>query len=297
MQKINLVMVNRYHQRTVWTFEDTMKTLQNTLLQAGYAAEINANFVDPDPAVTNILFGVGSAFSHSYEEIGALALPRNVIIFNGEQLASGSALITDEYLQFLSRYIVFDCWEANLRDIEHRIKLRAFEMPLFPTPAMGKTTRTDWQIQYDVAFYGSLNDRRQKLFDEMLDAGVRIKVIQNVWGDALPDHLLDCRYVINMHAYDTNHLELNRCIRPLSMGVPVISEVSTLPVIGEWQDSGILFIPTEGFGRAVKEIIDAPPEVHMTAARKSMQFTNRAANAAHVRETMQRVIAELALMS
>lgn len=297
MQKINLVMINRYHGLTVWTFDDTMRAFQYTLRQAGYQAEIRANFIDPDPAVVNILFGVGSVFSHSYEELTALAAPRNVIIFNGEQLASSSVLITEEYLQFLTRYVVFDCWESNLRDVEHRVQLRAFEMPLFPTPDLGQSTGNDWQIEHDVAFYGALNARRQQLYDEMLAAGVRIKPIANVYGDALPNHLLDCRYVLNMHAYETSHLELNRCLRPLAMGIPIISEVSTLPLIGDWEDSGIHFIPTAGFGQAVKAILDAPPEVHMTAARKAVQFTNRTVNATYVREAMQRAIAALALMS
>ena len=108
MKTINLVMINKYHGLSIWTFEDTMLALQQLLRTAGYDCQITANFVDPNPNTVNVLFGVGSHFSHPYAEVAAVAQPRNTIIFNGEQLGSSSDLITQEYLDFLSRYVTFD---------------------------------------------------------------------------------------------------------------------------------------------------------------------------------------------
>lgn len=296
MKKINMVMINKYHGLSVWTFEDMMLAMQQLLRQAGYDCQITANFVDPDPATVNVLFGVGSYFAHSYEEVAAVARPHNCIIFNGEQLGSSSVLITQEYLDFLARYVTFDWSESNIDDIRHRVpQLRALEMPLFPTPGLCQGSATGWEIQHDLAFYGAVNDRRQRLLDELAQEGVRVKHISGFYGAALANQLLDCRYVVNMHYYETDHLELNRCLRPLSMGIPMISEASTLPSIGDWQDSGIIFTPYEGFGKAVRRILDTP-DLHLAAARKAVQYTHRPANADYVRQAMDAALAQLATL-
>lgn len=297
MKTINLVMINKYHGLSIWTFEDTMLALQQLLRAAGYDCQITANFVDPSPNTVNVLFGVGSHFSHPYAEVAAVAQPHNTIIFNGEQLGSSSDLITREYLEFLSRYVTFDWSESNIDDIRHRVpQLRALEVPLLPSPGLCVANGTPWELKYDLAFYGAYNERRKKLVAELEQEGVSIKHISGFYGAALASQLLECRYVLNMHAYETDHLEVNRCLRPLAMGIPIISEDSTLPSLGDWQDSGIIYVPTEGFGKGVRRVLDTPDQ-HAVAARKAILFTHRSANADYIRKAMDAAIAELASLN
>lgn len=295
MQKVNLVMINKYHGRTVWTFEDMMLALQHLLLQAGFDARITANHLDPQ--AVNILFGVGSVFSHSYADIEQFAAKHSTIIFNGEQVESSSVLITQEYLEFLSHYVVMDWCQPNIDAILRRVPQtkHIFEMPVFPTSNLTVARAPEWGIKYDLGFYGALPPRRQKLIDDLEREDISIKHITNFFGNALNDHLLDCRYILNMHAYETDLLELNRCLRPMAMGIPLISEASTLPASGDWDDSGIQFAPTEGFGRAVKRILSDPDKL-ATASRQAIQFVNRPSNAVKVKAVMDSAIAALAAL-
>lgn len=289
-------MINKYHGQTIWTFEDMMQALLHLLTQAGYATQISANYLDPD--AVNVLFGVGSRFSHSYEEIGQFAQAHNCIIFNCEQIDSASVLITPAYLDFLARYVVLDWCQSNI-DAMVRKKTggqkKIFELPIFPTPNLSVSFNTQWDIGHDLAFYGALPARRKKLVAELEREGVTIKHISGFYGQDLADQLLDCRFVLNLHAYETDLLEINRCLRPMAMGIPVISEVSTLPVSGDWDDSGIIFVATAGFGATVKRILSMPDR-HIVAARKSVQFSNRPANCLKVKAVMDGAIAELAAM-
>lgn len=292
VQKVNLVIVNKYAGMTVWTFEDTMQAMLQSLTDAGYRAAITTNYIEP--GAVNILFGVGSVFSHSYEEIAQMALPSSTIIFNGEQIDSTSSLITPEYLEFLSRYVVLDWCQPNIYALQRKVELRypVLEMPQFPTVNLGSSTATGWQVNFDLAFYGAVPPRRRKLIDELTSEGVSIKHISGRYGQQLADELLDCRYVLNIHAYETDLLEINRCLRPMAMGIPVLSEASSLPASGDWNDSGVIFLPTEGFGRAARRIIDDPDQ-HLVAARKAVQFTHRPANAIKVRQVLESAIAAL----
>lgn len=295
MQKINLVMINKYHGQTVWTFEDMMLSLLQLLLNAGFDTKITANHLDPE--AVNILFGVGSVFSHSFAELEQFAAKHSTIIFNGEQVDSSSVLITQEYLEFLSHYVVMDWCQPNIDAIIRRVPQarQFFEMPIFPTPNLTVANAPEWGIKYDLGFYGALPPRRQKLIDDLEREDISIKHISNFFGNALNNQLLDCRYILNMHAYETDLLEINRCLRPMAMGIPLISEASTLPASGDWDDSGIQFAPTEGFGRAVKRIL-SDPDNHVVASRKAIQFVSRRSNAVKVKAVMDSAIAALAAM-
>jgi len=296
MQTVNLVMVNRFHGRSIWTFEDTMLALAGLLQQAGYETRITANLIVP--GAINILFGVGSVFSHSYEEVRQFASPEHTIIFNGEQVESTSGLITSEYLDFLSNYVVVDWCQPNVDAILRRAPScpGAFELPLFPAPGLAPVAPRDWIMKFDLAFYGAVVPRRRAMLDALEAEGISIKYIENVYGPNLSEHLLDCRYVLNLHAYETDLLEINRCLRPMSMGIPVISEASTLPASGDWDDSGIQFAPTEGFAPAVKRILAAPDNC-LVASRKTVQFTQRNDNPLRIRAVMERAHAALATVT
>jgi len=293
-KKVNLVMINRFHGQAIWTFEDMMQALLHLLIQAGFDARITANYLDPD--AVNVLFGVGSRLSHSYEEIAQLAQSNNAIIFNCEQIDSSSVLITPQYLEFLSRYVVFDWCQSNIDAIRSKVTpvKGIFEMPIFPSPNLSMSTNAQWDIRYDLGFYGAMPPRRERLIQELECEGVSVKRISGFFGKDLADQLLDCRFVLNLHAYETDLLEINRCLRPMAMGIPIISEASTLPASGDWDDSGIVFVATGGFGKSVKRIL-SEPDHQIKAARKAIQFTNRPANAMKVKAVMDSAIAELAL--
>lgn len=290
--KINLVMINKYHGKAVWTFEDMMRALMHLLLQAGFDAHITVNHIEE--GAVNILFGVGSVLSHAYSDIASAAGTASCIIFNCEQLESSSILVTDEYVNFLSNYIVMDWCQANIEAIKRKVTVARpiFEMPVFPTFSIINAAPRPAELQYDLGFYGGNQLRRRKIIEELRQESISVKLIQNSFGDVLNEKLMDCRYVLNIHAYETDLLEINRCLRPMAMGIPIISESSTLPASGDWDDSGILFAATDGFAKSVKKIM-SNQDNYISASRNVIQFTNRADNAARVGAVMQSALAQL----
>jgi hypothetical protein len=238
---INLVNLSKFGGQGPAVFLDTIHSVSDLLQEIGYQTKISSNVILND--AINILWGVGSVFSPTYEEIAAIATPKNSIIFNMEQLGSVSTLVTDEYRNFISKYVVLDYNQHNLDILNTTNKCDGYEFPIIPS----KKFLFDYQYsdlltkQYDFAFYGILNKRREELIQKLIEHGVTIKVISGKYGLELSSVILDCKFVLNLHYFESAIFEVARCLRPMAMGMPIISEASIMPKLTDWTKSGILF--------------------------------------------------------
>lgn len=79
--------------------------------------------------------------------------------------------------------------------------------------------------EYDVLFYGGINERRFKLLSR-INEKFRMKVAVGVFGAPLYDLILKSKVVVNLHVNDFSLLESTRIFESLSMKVKVVSEVS-----------------------------------------------------------------------
>lgn len=78
---------------------------------------------------------------------------------------------------------------------------------------------------YDIGFNGTISPRRKTILDQL--ATQFSVLIVTSWGDTRDLELAQCRVLVNIH-FDTDYMifESARCEPWLSVGVPVISELS-----------------------------------------------------------------------
>lgn len=80
--------------------------------------------------------------------------------------------------------------------------------------------------KYDILFYGSLESERRRKILKLLSEKVNIEIVSNLYGCELFKKISEAKMVINIHFYDNALLETTRIFECLSLGVPIISEVS-----------------------------------------------------------------------
>ena len=252
-------------------FLDTIDSVSDMLLEIGYQTKISSNVILSD--AINILWGVGSVFSPTYEEIAAIATPKNSIIFNMEQMSSNSTLVTDEYIDFLSKYIVLDYNQENLSRLSTSPNFIGHEFPLIPSKNfISDYTKPDsYEKKFDFGFYGIVNQRRQEILIELLSRGLTVKIISGAYGSQLPVEILDCKAILNLHFYESSIFEVARCLRPIAMGVPIISEKSKIPNSVDWTNSGIHFVENENFVNYCVGVIRSESKL-LESAQKSFRF-------------------------
>lgn len=272
---INLVNLSKFGGPGPAVFLDTIHSVSDSLQEIGYQTRISSNVILND--AINILWGVGSVFSPTYEEIASVATPKNSIIFNMEQLGSSSPFVTQDYLNFISKYIVFDYNYNNLSFL-NKNKTIYFEFPLLPSKNFITDYKNDHPTkkEFDLAFYGHINPRRLYFIDELKSQGLSINIISGLYSSELSSELLKSTAILNIHNYDSGIFEIARCLRPLAMGIPIISEKSAMSIKIKWENSGIFFFDKDSID-SCKLLLNDPRRL-LAGVQRSLNFINLDSN-------------------
>lgn len=293
---INIAFLKRATDNHPHIFDDIVTAIQALLQRAGINVVVNYNTIVPD--TLNIVVGAGMPGAPSIAELRHFARPDNTIIFNSEQLGSDSVLITDEYLQLLSEYVVWDYCQYNIDILRHRKPAahHCHEFPLVPAQSFSilpQDLPTNRNFDYDFAFYGAVNiPRRINTLQNLQQHGLRIKLITGAFGSNLALQLLNCKAVLNLHAYETGLFEIGRCLRPMALGIPILSEISLFPSCVNWHNSGIVFCNKEELAIKARALVDHIP-AQQSALRRMQHFMadHRLPNLA--REILQATLQQL----
>lgn len=121
--------------------------------------------------------------------------------------------------------------DYNVDNINFLRKRRVGGVPLYYVPItileQEKIQTEDMPGRYDVLFYGGMEPERRKNAIALLQRHFRVKVITNLFGEALHDELRSAKIIINIHNYDKALLETTRLYECLSLGLFVVSEDSS----------------------------------------------------------------------
>ncbi len=152
-----------------------------------------------------------------------LVVPQNSIIFNLEQLGSNSVLVTDSYLEKLSQYRVWDYSKRNIEFLAQR-GIEALYTPIGYSRSLTKAVANCVQ-DIDILFYGSLNERRLIVINE-LKKFAKVCVATGIYGDDLLSIIARSKLVLSMHYYDSRIFEAVRVSLLLANRKAVVAEVN-----------------------------------------------------------------------
>ena len=179
---------------------------------AGYPATLSKNRL--------FRHGLNIVFGAHINPKDAPDYPPNTVIFNTEQIPEKSVWISSQYKTCLDRHFVWDYSGVNLKmighgntalvDFHHVEKLRRVK------PAQ--------QPEYDLIFYGSMNERRKLIIEKLRKKGLKILTVFGIYGKERDALLGKARAVLNLHFYESQIFQQIRASYALSNGMPVISE-------------------------------------------------------------------------
>lgn len=150
-------------------------------------------------------------------------LPPSAHIFNLSPIVDTDKAWYRSYISYLSEAAsVIDYSDLNLRKLQtyspDKRRFR-FTFGYLPLSAMRFPERnTEW------LFYGKLNDYRSTRLKQLAQQGLRLKVLNNVWGFERDLQIATCRAVVNFGKFERNILEVYRLWHTLCLGTPVLSE-------------------------------------------------------------------------
>lgn len=192
------------------------------------------------PGGRNILF-----CAHLLAANASIALPRNSIVYNTEQIESGAAFDSSGYRDLLRRHTV---WDYSARNVKRLAPLlghaRLYHVPVGYVPELTRIERRE-PPDIDVLFYGSVNERRREVIDRLAAEGVKVHAAYGVYGAERDALIARSRLVLNVHYYPTNIFEMIRVSYLLANRTAVVSERSPETEIAPELAEAVAFAPYE----------------------------------------------------
>lgn len=149
-------------------------------------------------------------------------LPANAIVYNTEQILPGSPWIRSAYLDRLRNHVVWDYSERNA------LRLRELGVPdvrHVPVGYVPELVRIQPVVEdIDVLFYGSLNERRLYVLDQLKRRGLNVVDLFGVYGQTRDRMIARAKIVLNVHFYESKIFEIVRVSYLLSNSKAVVCE-------------------------------------------------------------------------
>jgi len=159
-------------------------------------------------------------------------------------------------MPFVRRFEIWDYSEANVRawreqGVSERVHwLRPGYIPECTT--IDPATPTD----IDAVFYGHVNARRRAILDQLAALGVRVYVLQNVYGAARDAYIARAKLVLNIRSWPGSVLEVARVSQALSNHRALVSEMGTRDDIDPDLREGIALVPPSEFAALCRALLD-----------------------------------------
>ncbi|WP_052699217.1 tetratricopeptide repeat protein [Hyphomicrobium sp. 99] len=250
-------------------FDDLALGFESGLRSLGVEVERKTNALHASGI--NLLLGAHLIDSQELAD----RVPLNTVIVNLEQVAGFDVRSRPIYLSLLRRLAV---WDYSVRNI-HELR-RLTGSPYVRHVSIGYAPELTRDLPpsaqpIDVLFYGSTNPRRQAVLAALGAAGLNVKHLFNVYGDARDRAIADAKVVLNMHFYEDSIHEIVRTSYLLANRKAVVTECGPRTEIDEDIKSAMLSVPYEDLVSSCVALVRDEPRRRELERRAFEVFAKR----------------------
>jgi hypothetical protein len=184
--------------------------------------------------------------------------PPGAILYNLEQVQPGSPWFRPELLDLCRRHEVWDYSRANADALEGLGVPRPRLVPVGYVPELTRIAPAPEDI--DVLFYGSMNDRRRAVLEELARRGARVHVAFGVYGEERDRLVARSRLVLNVHFYEAKVFEIVRVSYLLANRRAVVSERGRDPEEERPFEQAVAFAEHGSLAETCMDLLRRPEE-------------------------------------
>ena len=219
--------------------------------------ESRANYFDP--SCTNIILGC-----HLLDPEMIPSVPANSIIVNTEQLGFVKEPWNSRVFEWGKH---FETWDYSPQNI-HKLKKAGLENVKEFKIGFQKELRripANSTKDIDVLFYGSGNDRRMQILNQLGKKGLKVEAFAGIYGEERDEYIARSKVVLNLHYYESKIFEVPRVFYLMTNSVCVVGEVGEDTQIHQMYLDGIYPAKYEDLADACATL------VHDDARRKEYE--------------------------
>lgn len=195
-------------------------------------------------------------------------LDRDAILYTWEPLGwSHAVFMTPELIWLMRQFVVWDYSANNLAAWRSHGAARVTHVPMAFDPVLERIDPAQDGPEVDVLFYGSMNDRRRVVLEDIQRRGVNVRWLFGVYGDERDAWIGASRLVLNLHAHDGQILELPRLAYLWANRIPAVVEVNEETEDSLGMRDVMLTAPYDGLAERVISVL-ADPELAGESTRR-----------------------------
>jgi hypothetical protein len=195
-------------------FREVGETIHYALLEMGHDSSLTSQINISDCQYIIL----GSNLLPFYN----IKIPLNSIIYNLEQVSPDSPWFQPNILDILRQYSVWDYSQSNIEQLARMGITPVQYVPIGYVPQLSRIPKAEEDI--DVLFYGSLNERRLSILQELKNHGVKVHALFGAYGAERDRVIARSKIVLNIHFYEAKIFEIVRVSYLLANQRFVISE-------------------------------------------------------------------------
>ena len=261
MEKFNICLVKPDDYIHSYAFLELGELIYYSLRELGVEANISFNNIEPN--FKNIIIGC-----HLLSPEFIPNLPDSTVILNTEQIYTDPSSWNDTILSWAKN---FEVWDYSTRNIENFKELGIEGVKHFKIGYQKELARLNQSKEKDVdiLFYGCINERRQRILDQLENAGLKVKALFGVYGKERDEWIERSKLVLNHHFYKTEIFEIVRVFYLMTNSIAVVGEVNATTSIESMYTNGIL---TAKYDDLVKTCIEVVKNQSLQESIKKTAF-------------------------
>ncbi len=192
--------------------------------------------------------------------LGANLIPRvgttppNCILYNLEQIGDDCSWLTPEYIDLLHTHRVWDYSHKNIEALA-AYGIRASLCELGYAPSLTRIAPAEHR-DIDIAFVGSMNDRRRSILKALHQRGKVVFAAFNLYGAERDTIYARAKIVINIHYFESKVFEIVRCSYLLANRMCVVSETGSEGEVEAIYKNAVAFAPYQDLVDTCVRLLD-----------------------------------------
>lgn len=182
-------------------------------------------------------------------------IPKDWILYNAEQIGAGIGS-DPRYIELLKRHEVWDYSKLNIVEL-NKLGIKAKHCPLGYSSCLERIKPNEVEQDIDVLFYGSINQRREKLLLQLHEK-CKLQVAFGIYGAPLDALIARAKIIANIHFYPTAIHEITRTSYLMANKKFVVSEMGRDVKLEKFYSAGIAFCEYDDIVLTVLNYLEKP---------------------------------------
>ena len=247
MSKFNICLVQPKNYIHSMAFLELGELIQYSLIELGHTATLGFNHIEPTHK--NIVIGC-----HLLPPSAIPSLPKSTIILNTEQIYKDDSAWNKNIFSWGQQFELWDYSHKNMEKFNELGITHAKHLRIGYQKELERLNRNT-KKEVDILFYGSMNERRHAVLQELTEKGLNVKTLFGIYGKERDEWIEKTRIVLNHHYYASQIFEVVRVSYLITNSVAVVAEVNETTAIEDLYRRSIHPAPYEQLTESCLQLI------------------------------------------